>query len=374
MYDPNLDLRAVPLMPAAAVLRWFGCALLDAVLKEQDSPALAELAARPDLLAGIDAGLAECVSASEVAAALPRVLALPYGGKLRPLPAIEDERQTMLDVVRFAARRLRAWWAARGDYAVTADAAALRARLRATLSPRSTSRHAELLLPYVLDRSLGGVSPDWLPDRLWATAAEAAWREPLAAVAHARALRAALGRRTLFLSSTPPFPVPPPFPVLAPRTLWALIALTRSGGPAPRRGPARLRRWRRVARAGDGLERLRDAATHQVLSVGGWAGLWDQWVMLEAWDLWSGGRERIHPTLQDALERLPLRTWGAVRAQAAAGQRTGPQTAGAQGEAQGPVLAAPDWDADLPPWLGLLAQWDDDRRGSPRFGGSSQGG
>jgi hypothetical protein len=231
------------------------------------------------------------------------------------------------------------WRAWRKSLDLQQDVTELTRRLEATLAGGNVAARSELLVPLFVDRALGGISEAWLPDGWWALAGELGWREPIVAIDHACTLRDTLRRRVLVdLGELP-------VPMLAPQTHWTLIALANGG--VRHRGQSSARRLLR------GVQRLQVIAAKQVVAQAAWAGFWDQWLLLEAIELWSGALQRVDKNLAAALRRLPL---------ADEMQRRGFVTMDSAANDAGPQLAAPRWEAEMPDWFWWLCKWDRERR------------
>ncbi len=158
-----------------------------------------------------------------------------------------------------------------------------------------------------------------LPPAGWELVGERAWGAPSFQREAAALLEAALRRRFLFVGSrweTLSFPTLS----LSPRTVWLLAALAAAAAPAA--APA----WAARHNAADDAAGMLAALGRRHGLVAGWAGFWDQWLLLQATRRW--------PTQDKSITRpilaLPL-----------AGQPDSALVA----------LAAPNWAAGRPDWF-----------------------
>lgn len=121
-----------------------------------------------------------------------------------------------------------------------------------------------------------------------------------------------------------------PCPTFSANTFWMLIAMT---GPIP----PRWWQWRRRASS----DWLRQEARKQIVQPE-WAGLWDQWLFVEAMRRWPRGVGELPSSLQQALYSLPL----------LAELPPSLSESSRNSDENSPVeLAAPSWRTGFPDWL-----------------------
>ncbi|MCC7368101.1 MAG: hypothetical protein IT306_06755 [Chloroflexi bacterium] len=319
---PALDFAALPLDEATGLLRDLGLGLLRQALlanADDERPSLADLL--PDGVA--------------------RKLATRQGHRLAPV-----------------------------SYRVTVARATRRGLSPAVWQRRVWSQ---------LRSRIGQTTPGYLPDFLWPTVAERAWASPAFQREAALLARGVLQEQYLFPQGGLPTPV------FAPGTFWALLALAQAPhtpalGPALRglfrrdtlRSPGRLAaqlgrvgwtlwgrlpfsRWEwiptRATRRRQAARALGQQASVQTLAVSGWAGFWDQYVIMQAILAWHGGHPPLPAALRKGLTDLPVvsEALGHVSSQRTDARGTPPVTTL-------PLLAHPSWEADRPAWL--ASQYD----------------
>lgn len=302
---PTLDLNTVPLRAAATMLRRISEPLIDGLARGERPAPLSQIITWPEAQ-----------------------LLLAYAQRQNAIP------------LRWGVLRLWLWqtgwqisqrW--RRDWQPPDLTQHLSHAARRSLQHGVSVPRWELIAAHWLDRRVGGVSARWLAQPFWTLAGTLAWSDAHTQAETARTLLATLQRRVLFE------PDAPSLPLLVPQTCWTLIALAEIGRPSRWHLP--LRRRRTVA----ALRRLQHIATLHALAPG-WAGLWDQWVLLEALRLWPGALDRCTAQLRTALLALPLREQLGLP----------PVTPSA---ALPPVaLAAAGWEQHIPSWLATLARWE----------------
>lgn len=239
---------------------------------------------------------------ARVLAALDVALGLPAAPSA-PLPAALDQ---LMKPPGVKAKHLQATWAR------------LMGRLRFVKKPPGAPM--QLLAVHAAFRRRPARAAGkgvYMPVENWALLASLAWDDLAFRHAVAERVLAFLRERHLM------HPGPAPAPRLSPETCWLLVAA--GAGPARRRwwmlGPARTR-----ARRAEAVHRL---ASLMALSASGWAGFWDQWVLLRLLGNIPDLPGRLKPELSQALASLPL---------AVGGQGANP-------------LAHPDWTQQCPDWL-----------------------
>ncbi|MGE3909151.1 MAG: hypothetical protein AB7K36_07365 [Chloroflexota bacterium] len=233
-----------------------------------------------------------------------------------------------------------------------------------------------------LRERLGRGSLGYVPDFLWPTVAERAWRSPEFQRQAALLARSILQEQYIF----PPGGLP--VPMLAPQTYWTLLLLAearptpaiwlhlrelfrletlrsgrRLGGEVAAIGRAL---WARIpsstwtwlptskSRRFRAARYLGQQASVQVLATEHWAGFWDQYVIGESIIHWHGARPSLHPLVRAALADLPvvaemLRRVFSHRSDAQRAQASAPSS-----------LAHPEWARDRPAWL--ASQYDPHER------------
>lgn len=196
-----------------------------------------------------------------------------------------------------------------------------------------------------VERALGRISPHFLPLEFWPLAAEMAWREPGFQHRTAELLRENLRGRILWTRGRVRSA---PLPLVEPNTFWALLALAGAGNPA-----RQLFKPRRMAILG-ALTRFHGLAVEQA-SAPGWAGFWDQWILIEASQRWSATARDVAEPLRSALAALPLKRLAQV-SEALEGAPAAGVTGG---------VAAPGWEAEVPLWFPVLSQAVSAPRHSP---------
>ncbi len=300
---PTLDFTAMPMAETVQLLRQVGAGLIDAIAEQ-----------RP-------AALSRLIEPRQVP------LLLPFAGRRQSVPF---DRDTLGAWVRQLGWRIARPW--RRIWSPPDLAGHLSVSSLHALYAGYPEEDWRALVQHWMGRALGGVAPDWLAASFWPLAGELAWNESVFQAGCSRTLISALSRRVLFS------PDGPPLPQIAPRTFWALIAIA-PVGRIPLR-PFGLRRHRVSA----GLQRLRKQSA-VLAQAPEWAGLWDQWLIVEALRVWPGVAGYTPRPLREAVLALPLRPLLEPGANAAADRGA-------------PPLAAPGWDTQIPPWITTLARWD----------------
>jgi hypothetical protein len=300
---PSLDLTSVPITEAVELLRRIGTGLIEAIA-HQEAAALSRL-----------------ITPSQVP------LLLPFAGRRGRIPFQRD-------MLGAWARQL-GWWIARPWRRTWSPPNLAGSLYVSSLNALRAGRSEAIwraLAQHWMSRALGGVTHEWLADPFWRLAGELAWTDPSFRADCARTLTTALSRRVLFS------PDGPPLPQIAPRTFWALIALTEIG-----RLPLRLFGLRRH-RVSAALRRLRQQSA-LLAQAPGWADLWDQWLIIEALRIWPSATAHLPKPLAAAVLALPLRALLEPSANIVTAEPM-------------PALAALGWDTHIPPWLATLAGWD----------------
>lgn len=145
-----------------------------------------------------------------------------------------------------------------------------------------------------LERQLGVTQPPFAPDQFWAILSLAAWSD----LGFQRALTTELWGYLRLCTLCIPGDIE--HANWSPNTFWTLIDLTAPGDLTRRQ-----RAFRGQRLAFDAGQRLRVEARRQAL-VRGWAGFWDQWIILRARSFWSDGIGVGPSPLRQAVDALPL--------------------------------------------------------------------
>ncbi len=161
--------------------------------------------------------------------------------------------------------------------------------MRGTLSESTRGR----LMTQLMARRFFGADAYLLPRFLWRTATELAFEAPRFRLHVARTLDQFLRPRMTLLPELPPFELSIP-------TFWLLIALYQPTKPPWWRwlDP----RWHRLVEIIDTLA----AQAHLQSRSTGWAGFWDQWLLLHRLQAEPDAILRLNPLLRLAITRLPL--------------------------------------------------------------------
>lgn len=236
-----------------------------------------------------------------VLAVLDRVLGQPAPSLLPQLPA-ELDRLTIPP--SFPEKRLRQSWTQ------------LIARLRFVEKPDGEPAQ-RLVAHAAMQRKPDkkAVTGAYMPIESWSLLGSLAWDD--------LAFRQTVASRILAWLREGYLMRPGALPVLAPETCWILLAAAAGDG--------RLRWWMRGARRRSAvrMEVTRHLASLMALRTPGWAGFWDQWVLLRLLDADPGLPGRLWPELAASLSPLPL-------------------AGGA--DCANPLVRA-DWLAEQPDWL-----------------------
>lgn len=204
-----------------------------------------------------------------------------------------------------------------------------------------------------LERALGTVSAEAMPDDLWALLAESAWGDLTFQHALASQFRAYLRQTVLFTQRDKALVL------LSPNTFWVLLALAANPMRFSLEYFTRDYWWQRWA-----AQRLQQAAAHQIVSTEGWADFWDQWVIWQGMALCPDAVVRLNPLLYNALTALPIFQWTApptsrpaLRDQSDAVDESADIVALIAGSkpvsGSTPILSTPTWQAAIPAWFYL---------------------
>lgn len=168
----------------------------------------------------------------------------------------------------------------------------------------------------------------YVPPALWELLGEAAWSAPLWCRDIAARVRDHLGERLLFRAGELPVARPEA------RFYWALLAVALDGEAE-----------------GDGAALRRIAA--RLAIAPGWAGFWDQWLLLHLHSVHLHGGDAGHPaapevrTLLERIAALPLALMGTADRPAP----TRPARPSAPLADAGVPLARASWRGEMPSWM-----------------------
>lgn len=187
-----------------------------------------------------------------------------------------------------------------------------------------------------LNHILGLTGKYLVPDDFWSVLGKRAWLDLEFRGQIAFLMESYLRQRTLFTLNKMN---DQPIISLDPSTLWFLIALT---GPASKGQPRRLFGgvFQRSAARNKIIHHLQSIG-EQICFKGNWAGLWDQWILIEAANAWSVSG--IPSSLVKSIRNFPL-------ACPDQGQETGANTAPAPKESQVDI-SKPQWYWETPIWF-----------------------
>lgn len=297
-----LDFAQIPMDAGVALLQRLALRLLDLLLAKETAPAT----------------LATWLSDADL-----RLLNGPSSGQLRRNAYAQLPSNDRWGVLRL---RLGTFWRRlrgrplRYDYSRSLGDAA---------RGRSAPWLARIQAQIESERRLGGIGATSIPRDWWSLVGERAWRDPDFQHAVSRRVHAYLHQRMLFQRGELPAPH------FAPQSFWLLIALTANGKQKGWQSWLGRGRWR-----AERLQLLRTLAQAEVGRLQ-WAGIWDQWLVIETTQRWPGCTRSLPATLHAALAALPL----------LAQLPEAFQFARQQDEAADLPLATVDWQKDLPSWL-----------------------
>lgn len=176
-----------------------------------------------------------------------------------------------------------------------------------------------------------GMGPGYrLPEPMWTLVGLSAWGSPAYTLHIARRIESYLRRWTLVTLD------PQPTITLSVRTYWLLLAL--SGTNLQYRIDRMFQHQKSLRDTWLVIRRMRQEGAKQGL-IPGWANLWDQWLLLEAFEQWNHGR--WPPELEASTGALPLRPFAEIHTRRI---HTFPDHAITD-------LAAPGWDTAFPGWF-----------------------
>ncbi|MEM7132693.1 MAG: hypothetical protein AAF702_40700 [Chloroflexota bacterium] len=216
-----------------------------------------------------------------------------------------------------------------------------------------------------LERSIGKVSEEDIPDDILDVVAERAWGNLAFQNEMGSMLQRTLRQNELFIQGDKALIV------LSSKTYWVLLALSKT--PAMFSHHFFNRDHRTLVRA---IKRLHREAEKHILQTG-WAGFWDQWVIWTAMSQYPGAIVDLSPSLYNALAALPIFHFvedGEWDSQSVDGQSAPDEppvmdevverveqnenTASAESvkeriDQPTSVLANPDWMQEMPNWFRL---------------------
>lgn len=161
--------------------------------------------------------------------------------------------------------------------------------VRGTISESTRGR----LMTRLLARRFFGADAYLLPRYLWRTAAELAFEAPRFRLYVARTLDQFLRPRMTLMHDLPPFELSVP-------TFWLLIALYLPAKPPWWRWLEP--RWHRLI----DMAEILSGQAHLQCRATGWAGFWDQWILLHRLQAEPNAILQLNPLLRLAITRLPL--------------------------------------------------------------------
>ena len=180
-----------------------------------------------------------------------------------------------------------------------------------------------------LDQRLEGIGPQQVTPRLWRLAAARAWHD----LTHQHTLA---GHMYAYLKAHTLLPMGQvPVAQVAASCGWLLLALAPLS-VGPRRAPAE---WLQ-------LQQL----SGQWAAGPGWAGFWEQWLVLLALRRWPRTLTRIGPPLQAPLRAWPLARL--MRASLMAAELDPAERTAAH------AWAVADWDTQVPGWFSAYVRQD----------------